>query len=101
MGAYQVSDLILIDTDILIDAARQINEAVDFLTKVERQFVLTISVITHMELLIGCRNKTELRNTDRFSLLSGKRLFYPYMGEQGVFAPTFSGVTRASQETRL
>jgi predicted nucleic acid-binding protein len=66
MGAYQVSDLILIDTDILIDAARQINEAVDFLTKVERQFVLTISVITHMELLIGCRNKTELRNTDRF-----------------------------------
>jgi len=61
-----VSDLILIDTDILIDAARQINEAVDFLTKVERQFVLTISVITHMELLIGCRNKTELRNTDRF-----------------------------------
>lgn len=61
-----MSDLILIDTDILIDAARQINEAVDFLTKVERQFVLTISVITHMELLIGCRNKTELRNTDRF-----------------------------------
>jgi uncharacterized ubiquitin-like protein YukD len=35
------------------------------------------------------------------TLLSGKRLFYPYMGEQGVFAPTFSGVTRASQETRL
>jgi hypothetical protein len=35
------------------------------------------------------------------ALLSGKRLFYPYMGEQGVFAPTFSGVTRASQETRL
>jgi hypothetical protein len=32
------------------------------------------------------------------ALLSGKRLFYPYMGEQGVFAPTFSGVTRASRK---
>ena len=45
----------------------------------------------------GNYSKDELRET----LLSGKRLFYPYMGEQGVFAPTFSGVTRASQETRL
>jgi len=41
------------------------------------------------------------RYWDFMTLLSGKRLFYPYMGEQGVFAPTFSGVTRASQETRL
>jgi hypothetical protein len=43
----------------------------------------------------------QLRLFKTLSLLSGKRLFYPYMGEQGVFAPTFSGVTRASQETRL
>jgi hypothetical protein len=47
MGAYQVSDLILMDTDILIDAARQIREAVDYLAKVEHQSVLAVSVITH------------------------------------------------------
>ena len=57
---------ILVDTDVLIDVARQISEAVDCLTKLERQFVVSVSVITYMELLIGCRNKTELRNIDHF-----------------------------------
>jgi predicted nucleic acid-binding protein len=61
-----VSGLIIIDTDILIDAARQIGEAVDTLVQIERQSVLAVSVITRMELLVGCRNKAELRNTERF-----------------------------------
>jgi hypothetical protein len=44
-----VSGLIIIDTDILIDAARQIGEAVDTLVQIERQSVLAVSVITRMD----------------------------------------------------
>lgn len=57
---------VIVDTDILIDAARQISEAVDCLTQLECRSGVTISVITQMELLVGCRNKVELRNTERF-----------------------------------
>lgn len=58
--------LTIVDTDILIDAARQVSEAVDCLAQIERQSVLAVSVITQMELIVGCRNKVELRNTERF-----------------------------------
>jgi len=58
--------LTIVDTDILIDAARQISEAVNCLDGIEQTSTLAISVITQMELVVGCRNKTELRNTDRF-----------------------------------
>ena len=61
-----MNELTIIDTDVLVDAARQISEAVDYLSQIERQSVLAVSVITQMELLVGCRNKTELRNTERF-----------------------------------
>ena len=56
----------IVDTDILIDAARQIREAVDCLDEIERRSTLAVSVITQMELFVGCRSKTELRNTERF-----------------------------------
>jgi predicted nucleic acid-binding protein len=56
----------VVDTDILIDAALQIGEAIDCLDQIERESTLAISVITEMELLVGCRSKTELRTTDRF-----------------------------------
>ena len=61
-----MSTLTIVDTDILIDAALQINEAIDRLDEIERTSQLAVSVITQMELLVGCRNKTEVRNTDRF-----------------------------------
>ncbi len=38
----------IIDTDILIDAAHQISEAVECLIQIERQSVLAVSVITQM-----------------------------------------------------
>jgi hypothetical protein len=66
MGARRVSTLTIVDTDILIDAARQVREAVDCLDQIERISALAISVVTEMELLIGCQNKTEQRNTERF-----------------------------------
>lgn len=66
MGARRVSTLTIVDTDILIDAARQVREAVDCLDQIERISALAISVVTEMELLVGCQNKTEQRNTERF-----------------------------------
>ena len=57
---------ILVDTDILIDAGRNLPEAVSFLENAESESSLTISAITKMELIVGCRNKTELRALDEF-----------------------------------
>lgn len=56
----------LIDTDILIDAGRSINDAVSFLQKTELTDQLLISTITQMELIVGARNKNELRVLERF-----------------------------------
>jgi predicted nucleic acid-binding protein len=56
----------MVDTDILIDAARQVDEAVDCLQQLEQRSTLAVSVITQMELFVGCRNKAELRDTERF-----------------------------------
>lgn len=61
-----MNSLTIVDTDILIDAALRVQSAVDCLDQVERESALAVSVVTEMELLIGCRNKTELRSTDRF-----------------------------------
>lgn len=59
--------LILIDTDILIDAARQDAAALAALTTLEqKRSLLAVSCVTQMELLVGCRNKTELQKTERF-----------------------------------
>ncbi|MFL5800302.1 MAG: type II toxin-antitoxin system VapC family toxin [Roseiflexaceae bacterium] len=57
---------LLVDTDILIDAARKVQDAIDYLSNHAQQFVLGISSITHLELLIGCRNKIEQRKVERF-----------------------------------
>jgi len=59
-------DIILIDTDILIDAGRKAAEAVFYLEHAEQHAVLGISLITQMELLVGCRNKSELNSLVKF-----------------------------------
>jgi predicted nucleic acid-binding protein len=56
----------LIDTDILVDAGREVNAAVDILAKLQIDTKLSISVVTQMELLVGCRNKAEMNKLDRF-----------------------------------
>ena len=53
----------VVDTDILIDAARQVREAIDCLRQIEQESALAVSVIGQMELSVGCRNKTEWRTT--------------------------------------
>lgn len=59
-------DIVIIDTDILIDSARKIDEAILCLRMIEDRFSLAISIITQMELIIGCRNKKELDTLNRF-----------------------------------
>ncbi|HFE67659.1 MAG TPA: type II toxin-antitoxin system VapC family toxin [Chloroflexi bacterium] len=56
----------VIDTDILIDTSRGVEYAIDFLSDLESQFELSISVVTQMELIVGCRNKAELHNLAKF-----------------------------------
>ena len=56
----------LVDTDILIDSALQAEQAIRCLNNMEQTSDLGISVITQMELIVGCRNKTELRKMEQF-----------------------------------
>ncbi len=56
----------LIDSDILIDFARNETKAVEFLEEALRKDVTKISAVSHMELIVGCRNKRELNALDGF-----------------------------------
>lgn len=58
----------IVDTDILIDVGRDVEEAIASLEQIEERSTPTISVVTQMELLVGCKNKTELRKFERFLL---------------------------------
>ncbi len=58
--------LTIIDTDILIDVARGDDDAIDCLLRFEKTSSLAISAVTQMELIVGCRNKTELNNLEKF-----------------------------------
>lgn len=74
MRARRVSILTIVDTDILIDAARQVGEAVDCLDRIEHTSTLAISVVTEMELLIGCQSKTEQRNAELVGCAARRRI---------------------------
>jgi predicted nucleic acid-binding protein len=58
----------IVDSDILIDAGRQIPEAVEYLRAREAISTLAISAVTQMELIIGCRNKREYADLEKFLL---------------------------------
>ncbi|KOR36817.1 twitching motility protein PilT [Planktothricoides sp. SR001] len=57
---------ILSDTDLLIDLANNDSIAKERLVKESQKFLLTISIITELELIVGCRNKQELEALDKF-----------------------------------
>jgi predicted nucleic acid-binding protein len=63
MGRGRVT---IVDTDILIDAGRGAQEAIDCLKNIEANSSLVVSVVTQMELIVGCRNKSELQKVDQF-----------------------------------
>ena len=58
--------LIIVDTDILIDAGRNVNEALNCLQKIEQRLPVAVSSVTQMELIIGCRNNNELDSLEQF-----------------------------------
>lgn len=58
--------LILVDTDVLIDAGRAVEVAVTQLEIASQNSTLVISTITQMELIIGCRNRAELQILEQF-----------------------------------
>ncbi len=59
-------NLTIVDTDILIDVAHGNDDAIDCLLRFEETLTLAISAVTQMELLIGCRNKKELKDLEKF-----------------------------------
>ena len=59
-------DQILVDTDILIDVANNDAIAKARLTGESQTSVLAVSTVTVMELIVGCRNKSELQVVNRF-----------------------------------
>jgi predicted nucleic acid-binding protein len=65
-GEVDVTQLILVDTDIVIDAGRKVTEAIDCLQHIEQRAMLSVSVITEMEVMVGCRNRREFRILERF-----------------------------------
>lgn len=66
MNGQNSMALIIIDTDILIDIGRGDNTAIACLQSIEQQFQLVISAVTQMELIVGCRNKVELQDLEKF-----------------------------------
>lgn len=59
-------DLLLVDTDVLIDFSRGVEKTKKKLKKYESEYTLAISVITQLELMVGCENKADLKDLQQF-----------------------------------
>lgn len=59
-------DMVVIDTYVLIDVSHKLEKAISYLESLETNYRLAISLITQMELLVGCRNKQEFAILDKF-----------------------------------
>jgi predicted nucleic acid-binding protein len=57
---------IVVDSDILIDVSRGVSQAIEELENIEETKTLAISVITKFELMVGCKDKKELRELKEF-----------------------------------
>jgi len=58
--------LTIVDSDILIDVARGESQSINCLARLEQISTLAISAVSQMELIVGCRNKKELQELDKF-----------------------------------
>lgn len=61
-----IAKRILVDTDVLIDVGLGVETARAHLEQLRQNADLAVSAVTQMELVVGCRNKLELRSLDRF-----------------------------------
>jgi predicted nucleic acid-binding protein len=62
----RMNSLTLVDTDIFVDAGRGVENAVNYLYQRHRPSSLALSVVTQMELMVGCQSRAELRKLDKF-----------------------------------
>lgn len=93
------SGLLLIDTDVLIDFSRGVEKTKKKLKSQESEHTLAISVITQLELMVGCENKADFKFLQEFledfeilhlnSSISKKsvELFEKYRLSHGVLIP--------------
>ena len=69
-GASEVEPTVeaegLIDTDILIDASHAIAPAMELIAAQRAEYGAKSSIVSAMELLIGCRDQREMAATQRF-----------------------------------
>ncbi|MEX0685943.1 MAG: type II toxin-antitoxin system VapC family toxin [Balneolales bacterium] len=61
-----IDNLLLIDTDVLIDFGRGVGKAREQLNDQESVNILTISVVTQLELMVGCENKADFKSLQSF-----------------------------------
>ena len=61
-----MADLVLVDTDVLVDYARGVAAAADLLAEKASGCELGVCCVTEMELIAGCRNKAELAQVRAF-----------------------------------
>ena len=54
--------MLMIDTDIVIDYLRHYKKGLDFIN--EHKNEIAISDFVEIELILGCRNKDEIRNLE-------------------------------------
>lgn len=71
-------DLVIVDTDILIDLGAAVPEAVKTHKLLGAKRTLGISAVTKMELLVGCANKREQQRLEKF--LASFELVHPVVG---------------------
>lgn len=69
-----MAELVIIDTDILIDLGLDRVEAVETIATLEERYQLNISVITAMELYSGCRSKRDIKKIEE--LIANLRIEY-------------------------
>lgn len=65
-GQSHMTNSTIVDTDVLIDVAKGVLEAVTCFQNQKASSGLAISIITQMELMVGCRNKVELQTQENF-----------------------------------
>ena len=65
-GHKSMTNLTIIDTDILIDTSRNKSEAIAYLQNLQSNSDLAVSAVTQMELIVGCTNKSDLRKIENF-----------------------------------
>ncbi len=58
--------LVLVDTDILLDAGRKAPEAVSCLQQLENDYSTSVSVATELELMSLCRTRDEVHSVTEF-----------------------------------